>query len=205
LNPLFLRFAERHPRVRLDVQFDDRYTDLVPERIDVGFRAGAMPDGRLVARKLLPIQHIICATPAYLERHGKPESIEELLQHRCTGFYMSNSGKLMPWEFQQGSAIHYREIQPVLCFNDAQAETDAVLAGAGIGQLGSYTAAPLIRSGRLKPLLTRHITESMALHVYYSHRSHLSLRARALVDFAVEHLADNHVFYLGREELASWQ
>ncbi|GGC74385.1 LysR family transcriptional regulator [Undibacterium terreum] len=186
LMPLFLRFAEKYPQVQLDVQLDDRFSDLVPDRIDVGFRAGTVPDGRMIARRLMPIQHIICASPSYLEKHGKPASIAELMQHQCTGYRLPNTGKQMPWEFQIGGEIHYRDIPATICTNDTQAETEAVLAGLGIGQLGSFTAVPLIREGRLIPLLTEHITERMALHVYYSTRANMTLQLIGSKEFYFE-------------------
>ncbi|MES2071957.1 MAG: LysR family transcriptional regulator [Pseudomonadota bacterium] len=195
LVPQFLRFAEKYPAVQLDVQLDDRFSDLVPERIDVGFRAGGMPDGRMIARRLMSIQHIICAAPAYLEKHGAPASIADLMRHRCTGYLLPNTGKLMPWEFQVGEEIHYRDIPAVIRSNDTQAETDAVLAGVGIGQLGSFNAVPLIRSGRLVPLLTEHITERWTLHLYYGNRANMTLRLRTFIDFMAEHLLNSREFH----------
>ncbi len=200
LMPQFLQFAEQYPAIRLDIQLDDRFSDLVPDRIDVGFRAGAVPDGRMIARRLMPIQHIICATPAYLEKYGTPLSIADLMRHRCTGFRLPNTGKQMPWEFQIGSEIHYRDIPADIYSNDTQAEADAVLAGLGIGQLGSFTAVPLIRSGHLVPLLTEHITERMSLHVYYSNRANMTLKVRTFIDFVAARLIGNKEFYFSLEE-----
>jgi DNA-binding transcriptional LysR family regulator len=72
--------------VQLDVQFDDPFTDLVADRADVGFRGGSPPAEGAIARRLLPIQLIVCASPAYLARHGTPRTIEALDAHRCTGY-----------------------------------------------------------------------------------------------------------------------
>ncbi|MGF6773630.1 DNA-binding transcriptional LysR family regulator [Paraburkholderia sp. GAS199] len=201
LWPACMEFAELHPNVQLDVQFDDHFTDLVNDRADVGFRGGSPPSGGTIARKLLPIQLIVCASPAYLQRHGTPRSIEELDRHRCTAYRRANTGKQAPWEFLIGDEIVYRDIAASLCTNDTDAETDAVLAGLGIGQLGSFSATPHLRSGRLVPLLTQHVTQREAIYVYYRHRTEQPLRVRTFIDFMVARLAGNPQFCFEPAEL----
>lgn len=201
LWPYFLEFAREHPDVQLDVQLDDRFTDLVTERADVGFRGGSQPAAGMVARQLVPIQLLVCASPDYLARHGAPANMDALDQHRCTGYYRANTGKLAPWEFQVRGEIVYREVKAALAMNDIDAETQAVLAGEAIGQLGSFSAVPHIRAGRLTPLLLRHVVQREAIYIYYGRRTELPLRVRAFVDFMVSRLAGNRAFFLEPAEL----
>ncbi|AXL48695.1 LysR family transcriptional regulator [Paraburkholderia caffeinilytica] len=201
LWPYFLEFAELHPNVQLDVQFDDHFTDLVSDRADVGFRGGSPPSGGTIARRLLPIQLIVCASPAYIERHGAPRTIDELDEHRCTGYRRANTGKQAPWEFLIGDEIVYRDVATTLCVNNTDAETQAVLAGLAIGQLGSFSAVLPIRRGELVPLLVRHVTQREAIYIYYRHRTEQPLRVRTFIDFMVERLAGNRDFYLEPSEL----
>ncbi|MPW22735.1 LysR family transcriptional regulator [Paraburkholderia sp. CNPSo 3157] len=201
LWPSILEFAALYPDVQLDVRFDDHFTDLVADRADVGFRGGSPPSGGAIARRLLPIQLIVCASPAYLERHGTPKSVDELDAHRCTGYRRANTGKQAPWEFLIGSEIVYREIAATLCANDIDAETEAVLAGLAIGQLGSFSAAPHIRGGRLVPLLTQHMTQRESIYIYYRHRTEQPLRVRTFIDFMIGRLANNKDFFLEPSEL----
>jgi DNA-binding transcriptional LysR family regulator len=186
--PLVGSFMAQHPNLRVQFELEDRITDVTSEKIDIGFRVGASMDRNVVARRLMDIQHWICASPAYLERHGRPRSWEELAQHRCTGFRHVNTGKLMPWEYQEGGATTYRDMAARFETNDVDAEASAVLAGVGIGQIPSYIAAPLIREGRLVHLLVRHTTERIGLYIYYAQRTHLPPRARLFIDFAVAQL-----------------
>jgi DNA-binding transcriptional LysR family regulator len=190
LWPYFLEFAELHPNVQLDVQLDDHFTDLINDRADVGFRGGSPPSGGAIARRLLPIQLIVCASPAYIERHGAPRTIDELDAHRCTGYRRANTGKQAPWEFLIGDEIVYRD-----------AETAAVIAGLGIGQLGSFSAIAPIRSGQLVPLLVQHVTQREAVYIYYRHRTEQPLRVRTFIDFMVARLAGNRSFYFEPSEL----
>ncbi|HEX3634096.1 MAG TPA: LysR family transcriptional regulator [Paraburkholderia sp.] len=201
LWPYFLEFAELHPNVQVDVQFDDHFTDLVSDRADVGFRGGSPPSGGTIARRLLPIQLIVCASPGYIERHGAPRTIDELDGHRCTGYRRANTGKQAPWEFLIGDEIVYRDVATALCVNDTDAETQAVLAGLGIGQLGSFSATLPIRRGQLVPLLVKHVTQREAIYIYYRHRTEQPLRVRTFIDFMVGRLAGNRNFYLEPSEL----
>ncbi|CAN7231540.1 LysR family transcriptional regulator [Trinickia sp. LjRoot230] len=201
LWPIFADFSARYPQVQLDVQFDDRFTDLVAERADVGVRAGSPPAAGLIARQLLPVQLIVCAAPSYLERHGAPVSIDALAQHRCTGYRRVNTGKLAPWEFQVGKELIYREVAPSLCTNDVDAEVHAVLSGLAIGQLASFAAVRHIRSGALVPLLMQHVTQREGVYLFYRHRAGEPRRVRTFIDFMVEQLAGNTDFYLDRAAL----
>ncbi|MCC8404437.1 LysR family transcriptional regulator [Paraburkholderia sp. MMS20-SJTN17] len=201
LWPPILEFATLYPEVQLDVRFDDHFTDLISDRADVGFRGGSPPSEGAIARRLLPIQLIVCASPAYIERCGVPKTIDELDAHRCTGYRRANTGKQAPWEFLIGSEIVYREIAASLCANDADAETEAVLAGLAIGQLGGFSAVSHIRAGRLVPLLTQHMTERESIYIYYRHRTEQPLRVRTFIDFMIARLADNSEFFLEAPEL----
>ncbi|WP_144159884.1 LysR family transcriptional regulator [Paraburkholderia sp. BCC1885] len=201
LWPFFLEFSALYPDVHLDVQFDDLFTDLIGDRTDVGFRGGSPPAAGTIARKLLPIQLIVCASPAYIEQYGAPQSIEELAEHRCTGYRRANTGKQAPWEFLIGDEIVYRDIATTLCINDTDAETQAVLSGLAVGQLGSFSATTYIRNGQLVPLLVQHFTQREALYIYYRHRTEQPLRVRTFIDFMVARVAGNKRFYFEASEL----
>lgn len=189
--PLVGVFMEQHPEVRVELELEDRITDVTGGKIDVGFRVGPGMDRNVVARRLMDIQHWICASPGYLERHGRPRNWDDLAQHRCTGFRHVNTGKLMPWEYQEAGSMTYRDVPARFETNDVDAEAGAVLAGVGIGQIPSYIAAPLIHEGRLVHLLARHTTERIGLFIYYAQRTHLPARARLFIDFAVARLLAN--------------
>lgn len=100
----------------------------------------------------------------------------------------SNTGKVMPWEYQEVGATIYGDVPARFETNDVDAEAGAVLAGVGIGQIPSYIAAPLIREGRLVHLLARLTTERIGLFIYYAQRTHLRARARLFIDFAIARL-----------------
>jgi DNA-binding transcriptional LysR family regulator len=186
--PLVAPFMETHPEVAVELELQDRLSDVVAEKIDVGFRVGPGMDRNVVARRLLDIQHWVCAAPAYLERHGRPRHWDDLARHRCTGFRHATSGRLMPWDYAAEGETRYGDVPARFVINDVDGEASAVLAGVGIGQLPSYVAAPHVREGRLVHLLSRHVSERVGLYLYYPQRAQLPLRARRFIDFAVERL-----------------
>lgn len=201
LWPVLEEYCRRYPQVDPDIQMDDRIGNWVEDRVDVGFRAGAPPAGGIISRRILPLQLVVCASPAYIAQHGAPQTIEDLAGHRCTGFHHTGTGKTMPWEFKVGEEVVARTVAASFLTNDVDLEARAVVAGQAIGQLIGATAAPLVRAGRLVPLLTQHVTEHLGLYVYYGSRNAQPARARAFIDLAVERLVGNTQFYLEPHEL----
>ena len=196
-------FCRLHPDVVPDVQLDDRRGNWVEDRVDVGFRIGLAAEDGVIARRLFPLQLIMCAAPAYLERHGAPDSLAALSAHRCSAFRHPSTGRVMPWHVKDGNAVVDLDVVAALCTNEEELENDAVLAGQVIGVLTGVTAAGYIRSGRLIPLLTAHVAQHMSMYVYYGSRSAQPARARAFIDLALERLVDTKAFVLTPKELAS--
>lgn len=199
---LLHEFCSQHPEVQPDVELDDRIGNWVEDRVDVGFRIGRSAAEGVIARRLFPLQLIICAAPAYLARHGAPAHLHELAAHRCTAFRSPGTGRVLPWSVKVGADVVEHQVAPALCFNDEQIETEAVLAGHAIGSLTGVAAAAHIRAGRLVPLLTQHVADGSSAFVYYGSRAAQPLRVRAFLDLTVRRLAGTTEFVLGSKELA---
>ena len=167
------------------------------------FRIGAPPEEGLIARRLFPLQLIICASPDYLARHGAPDSLEALSAHRCSVFRHPETGRLLPWSVKVDGEAAVRDVAPALSTNDAELEVEAVMAGQLIGQLTGISAAAPIRSGRLVPLLTAHTADHHSVYLYYGSRTAQPARVRAFIDFCLERLVGNADYVLGDEELAA--
>jgi DNA-binding transcriptional LysR family regulator len=201
LVPLLAQFQARYPRITVDLILEDSFTDLVAERIDIGFRAGGAPAGQLIGRRLFAVQQITCAAPAYLRAHGLPTTLDALGGHRCTGYRQPGTGRAMPWEFVVGKQALFRQMPLVLCSSDPEAEMLAVVAGMGIGQIDSISGAAALRDGSLVPLLLEHTSERMGLYLYYARRTDMPARVRRLIDFMVASLRDSPAFHLSALEL----
>jgi DNA-binding transcriptional LysR family regulator len=195
-------FCEMHPAVLPDVELDDAISDWVLDRVDVGFRIGVHhPGSGLIARRLFPLQLIVCASAAYLDRHGAPNTLADLSGHRCSVFRNPVNGQIAPWYFTVDGAIEERHLPPAFSTNDLELELELVLAGQAIGQLTNLTAASHIRAGRLVPLLLPNISAQYGVYIYYGSRSAQPKRVRAFIDFAVERLHEAPTFVLSRKEL----
>jgi len=201
--PLIDAFCRLHPEVQPDIHLDDHIGNWVQDRADVGFRVGAPPEEGLIARQLFPLQLIACAAPSYLAVHGAPKSIDALATHRCSMFRHPGSGRVLPWYFKVENEVISRDFTPALSTDDTELETEAVLSGHVIGQLSGLSAAAHIRSGRLVPLLTLHVTDHMSVHVYYGSRTAQPTRVRAFIDIAVEQLLRNTNYVLDAKELSA--
>lgn len=202
LSPVLQEYCRLYPEVQPDVQLDDRIGNWVEDRVDVGFRIGNAPQEGLIARRLFPMQLVICAAPSYLRKYGVPESRHALNQHRCSVFRHPGNGRLVPWHLKIGESAQEWPVPPAFSTNDELLELHAVLAGEVIGQLAAPTAAPHIRAGRLQPLLVEHVADGYSLFVYYGNRA-LPARVRRFIDLAVDRLSDSKDFVLSAEELAS--
>jgi DNA-binding transcriptional LysR family regulator len=203
LWPLLDEYCKAYPDVQPDVQLDDRIGNWVQDRVDVGFRVGPSADEGVIARRLFPLQLIICGSPDYIARHGAPDTLGDLASHRCSVFRHPVTGQVTAWRVNvDGSSVRH-DVVPAFCTSVEDVETEAVLAGHALGSLTGVTAAPHIRAGRLVPLLTRHVAEDISLFVYYGSRNSLPARARAFIDLAVERLLDNPAYVLSAKELAA--
>lgn len=109
----------------------------------------------------------------------------------------------MPWYVQVGQEVVQRHVPGVLWTNDIDLELQAVLAGVAIGQVSSMYAAPLVRAGRLVPVLTEHVTQHLGLYLYYGSRAAQPRRVRSFIDLSVTRLADNADLVLSSKELAA--
>lgn len=196
-------FCQQYPGIVPDLQLEDRVGNWVEDRVDVGFRLGLSPHEGVIARRLFPVQMVICASPAYLQAHGAPESIAALPSHRCSVFRHPGTGQIVPWRVKAGDDEVEQHVVPAICTNDEILELHAVLAGRVIGQLAGVTAAPYIRSKQLVPLLVDHMPDRYSYFVYYGSRSAQPARARAFIDLVVARLVDNTEYVLSPRELRS--
>ena len=202
LMPVLDEFCRLHPDVQPDVQLDDELSDWVQDRVDVGFRVGVSPEEGLIARRLLPVQLLVCAAPEYLSRHGTPRTLDDLTAHRCSAFRHPATRQVLPWYFDIDGEVVHRHVAPALSTNDTEFELHAMLAGQVIGQTSNYLAAAHVRTGALVPLLTQHLSAHFSLYLYYGSRTAQPRRVRAFIDHAIRQLADSprYLLSLPRQE-----
>jgi DNA-binding transcriptional LysR family regulator len=169
LRPVLDRFLDANPEVQARLILLDRVVSLLDEGIDVAARLADLPDSSLQSTHLGNVRRVLCASPAYLERHGWPKTPADLLDHVCI---MSNEPAAEPWSFADGSgrrrALRTVSIRPRLIVNAASAAIDSALDGHGITRVMSYQVAAAVAEGRLVMQADRAMTAKL----------------RAFIDFA---------------------
>jgi len=200
IGPVLDEYCRLYPEVQPDVQLDDRVGNWVEDRVDVGFRLGNAPQEGLIARRLFPLQLIICASPVYLRKYGVPQNLHDLNRHRCS-LFRGSDGRIAPWRVRVGESVQEQLVTPAFSTNDEDFELRTVLTGSIIAQLAGPTAAPHIRAGRLVPLLIEHISDVYSLYLYYGSRTAQPARVRRFIELAVERLSNSTDFVLEDKEL----
>ncbi len=180
--PLLRGFHASYPDITLDLGLDDSPVDFIADRIDVSFRNGRMDDSELVARQLIPMQMLVCASPGYARAHGLPQSIDELEQHRCVNLRLA-SGRIYEWEFKQNGLVRKVQARAAHSFNDADLVLQAVLDGEGVAQMAGYQVCEHLRAGRLVACLSQHAPDDRGHFICYLSRHQLPARIRVFIDY----------------------
>lgn len=189
LTPILNAFMAEHPGLVLDVDLDDRKVNLVEEGIDLALRIGQLGDSSLVARPLAPIRRLLCASPAYLERHGTPATPEALSDHACLVY--SNTPDPQQWTFSEANGRMVQVRVPArLRANNGDILLAASIEGLGISIQPTFIAYRAIMEGRLRPLLTDYTLPAATAHAVYPSRRFVPQRVRALIEFLRQQIGE---------------
>ncbi|MBW2272943.1 MAG: LysR family transcriptional regulator [Deltaproteobacteria bacterium] len=189
------RFAGEHPDLELQVDFQDRFVDVVDEGFDVVVRIGALPDSSLVARTLAPCRRVLCASPDYLARKGTPRSGRDLLAHTRIG-YAYELERSWSFEGAQRISVPIRHRS-----NNGELTRQLLLAGLGIALLPTFLVSEDLLAGRLQSLPVAGLEADIAIHALYPHRRHLSAKVRHFVDYLTAHCGPRPYWDDGLDEL----
>ncbi|MDP9570247.1 UNVERIFIED_ORG: DNA-binding transcriptional LysR family regulator [Agrobacterium larrymoorei] len=187
--PLLGEFAERHPKVRLDLTLTDGVIDLIGERTDIAIRVGPMRDSSLMARRLFISRRVIVASPDYLKKHGTPKTPEDLDQHNCIGFNFRRSLDEWPFRDPGSDCAYIKAITGNIQVSSGSIKRQLCLLGVGIGRIGEFHVRPDIEAGQLVPILEDYNGgDTELVHAVYAGHEHLAARIRAFIDFLVERI-----------------
>ena len=180
--PLLGEFQATYPDVSLDLLLDDKANDFISDRVDIAFRNGRMEDAQIIAKQIIPMQMLVCASREYREAHGLPDTVEDLAHHRCINFRCA-SGRIAEWEFKVGGQPRKFQPQARLTYNDPGPVLQAVLDGQGVAQMSGYLICDSLRAGKLVPCLVRYAPDDSGHYICYLSRQHLPSRMRVFIDF----------------------
>ena len=185
LAPRWPRYARRYPKVELDVSLIDRVVDVVDEGYDLAIRISRAGSMQHAARKLATSRNFVCASPAYLRKHGKPKTPADLAQHACITYTYSATGNEWPLTDDTGK-VHAVRVNPVMQTNNGDTALQAAVAGLGVIWQPGFLVGPELRAGRLVTLLPGWRIPDIDILAVYPSRRHLTAKVRTMIDFLVE-------------------
>ncbi|QXH36950.1 LysR family transcriptional regulator [Pseudomonas muyukensis] len=181
--PALPQFLQRFPRLEVQISCTDRQVDLLREGFDCVMRIGALGDLDVVARPVGQLSMRNCASPAYLERHGVPRTLEDLASHRLVHYVRNLGARSQGFEYEQGGELRFQAMDGVVTVNNAEAYSAACLAGLGLIQVPAVGVDEHLRRGELVSLLEPWQARAMPVSLLYARQRHVPRRVQAFMNW----------------------
>lgn len=186
LAPLWSDFMAANPKVTLDVTISDRFVDLVEEGYDLAVRIGNLPSSTLVSRKLASTRMVLCASPAYLKKHGRPKNPADIAGHAVLAYSLLATGD--QWELEGPKGKVSVQVHPVLRTNSGDTCRAAALKHQGIILQPSFLVDADLRSGELVEFMPDYRSVEFGIYAVYPSRQFVSAKVRLLIEFLAKAL-----------------
>jgi DNA-binding transcriptional LysR family regulator len=186
LGPAIAEFMARYPELQIQLVLSDEQIDPVQQGLDVTLRIAELENSSLIARKIAPIDRVICASPGYLEAHGTPAHPNDLRDHNCLTYGFLATGN--QWKLTGLDGDHWIQPRWTLCVNNAEVLRDAAVNDRGIAVLPVFLAEKELASGALRAILEDCKPPQLTLYAIYPPTRHLAVKVRLFIDFLVERM-----------------
>ncbi|RKP47682.1 LysR family transcriptional regulator [Pararobbsia silviterrae] len=185
--PVINPFLAAYPDITARLLLSDRNLDLIDSHADLAVRIGELADSSLIATRIGYLRPILCASPAFLERHPAPHEPDELIRYSCVVF---NSPYLSPWRFRIPSTgkLLTLDMAPRLEVTTPDAAVSAAVDGVGLTLVFEHDADEALRNGQLKVLLPEFEVDPVPVHLVHVSRDLMAARLRHFIDFAAPKL-----------------
>ncbi len=186
LCPVLKQFHDLYPDIVFDIDFNDRRVELIDEGFDLAIRIANLTDSSLIARRLTTVKLIHCASPGYLQKHGRPLSPEDLLNGHIKLQYHAAPDN---WHFKDKHGKHYSiKLPKSMTTNNGDFDCQAAISGWGITYLPDFICSAAIEEGKLVPILSDYMDNNeIGVYAVYPQTRHLSQRVSRLISFLSEH------------------
>jgi DNA-binding transcriptional LysR family regulator len=187
--PVVAEFLAKYSDVKVDLNMGERSVDIIDEGFDVAVRMTPPPDSSLITRNLATWRHVLCCSPGYLEKHGRPQQLSDLSGHNCVRHV--NYPFDDEWRFvdRKGASASVR-ISGNLISNSGDMTRTAGLQGVGVCLAPGFLIHDDLDKGRLVRLLPEYRPVELSMNAVYPHRHHLSAKVRTFIDMLVQHSAE---------------
>lgn len=187
LAPMLPPFMQAHPDVGLEIEFNDKQSDLVSERFDLALRISNLVDSTLLARRLCSVRILLVGAPSYFERAGRPRHPKDLAQHTALQYMYARNGS--SWRFRHETHGEFSQSMPVLLnVNNAEALTPALQAGMGLALQPEFLAWQDLQSGALETVMDDWRVDPIALHIVTPPGRRRPARVQAFIEYLAERL-----------------
>lgn len=188
--PALYEVMDLYPEISISTLFVDRVTHLSDEGLDIAVRIAELPDSSLIAARVGSVRRVLCASPEYLNRQGRPETPKDLDAHQLIGFASASASSA--WVMHRGGKAHTLKVQARMLTNTADVAIGAALAGRGITRVLSYQIDDELAAGRLELVLPEYAPPPVPVHVVHRETGRVAGRVRAVVDHLVGALRTHH-------------
>jgi len=182
-RPKLAGFLRDYPDIRIELNIDYGFTDIIEQRFDAGVRLGEAVGKEMIAVRIGPDwRFAVVGSPAYFERRSPPETPQDLTNHNCINQRLNSAGGLYAWEFEKNGRELRVRVEGQLTFNSALPILNAAIDGMGVGFVPEDLARPFVADGRLVETLADWCPMLQGYHLYYPHRRQASPAFALLVD-----------------------
>lgn len=188
LMPTLAAFMRAYPEVEIDLDFSDRMVDVIEEGFDAVIRTGELSDSRLMTRQIGTFHPYLVASPGYLEKHGVPETPQDLEHHHCLHHRFPSTGKLEPWPLVRDGAARTVDVPVTAVSNALEPLIHMAEEGLGIACLPDFTVRRQLREGTLVSVLESQLGRCGTYRILWPSSRHLSPKLRVFVDFMAANL-----------------
>jgi DNA-binding transcriptional LysR family regulator len=187
--PAVTEFLASYPEVKIDLTMGEREIDMIDEGFDLAIRLTPQADSSLIIRSLATWQHVLCCSPAYLEKHGPPQQLSDLTDRNCVRHALYPFGD--DWHFldPKGAPVSV-PVSGNLITNSGETLRLAAVQGIGIALAAGFLIGDDLQSGRLVRMLPEYRPTENTVNAVYPHRHHLSAKVRSFIDLLVRHSAE---------------
>jgi DNA-binding transcriptional LysR family regulator len=192
IRPLLFSFCQHYPAIQLELEINDLHVDIIENNIDIALRTGYVKDSRLVARRLSPMDFLLCVSPHYLAVHGTPSCANDFLQHSWIGFRIKQTQQLQPIFLPDAQGIYQPfALTPRHITDDGEVMAHMCADGLGFAQLPHFLAKAGLESGALVSLYPHYRPPQPDNGVFaiYPKREYLPARVRVFIEFISAALA----------------
>jgi len=189
LSPAIAAFMHLHPQIKIDLDMSDRRVDLVEQGLDLAIRIGTLEDSSLMARKLVSVRHVVCASADFFSRYGRPQTPQDLsdMPALCYG----NLDQPDTWYYRDKENLRAKVKVPLrMRANNGDALVEAAVAGLGILCEPSFIVHGAVERGVLIPVLTDYQWYAMNIYAVYPQTRYVPARVRVFIDFLVSHYGE---------------